>query len=51
MEDPVTSTWLGGARMAGNREVVRQIGVSREEYFEHGSAWVGRRFANGGAGK
>ena len=51
MEDPVTSTWLGGARMAGNREVVRQIGVSREEYFEHGSAWVGGRFANGGAGK
>jgi actin-related protein 6 len=51
MEDPVTSTWLGGARMAGNREVVRRIGISREEYFEHGSAWVGRRFAtSGGAG-
>jgi actin-related protein 6 len=50
MEDPVTSTWLGGARMAGNREVVRQIGVSRDEYFEHGSAWVGKRFATGGAG-
>ena len=48
MEDPVTSTWLGGARMAGNREAVRQIGVSREEYFEHGSAWVGRRFTTGG---
>src|SRR5438034_9667629 len=31
MDDPVTSTWLGGARMAGNREVVRQLGVSREE--------------------
>ena len=50
MEDPVTSTWLGGARMAANREVVRQIGVSREEYFEHGSAWVGRRFTTGDAG-
>jgi actin-related protein 6 len=50
MEDPVTSTWLGGARMAGNREVVRQLGVSREEYFEHGSAWVGRRFGSGGGG-
>jgi actin-related protein 6 len=50
MEDPVTSMWLGGARMARNREVVRQIGVSKEEYFEHGSAWVGRRFMTGGAG-
>jgi actin-related protein 6 len=48
MEDPVTSAWLGGARMAGNREVVRRVGVSREEYFEHGSAWVGRRFGSGG---
>jgi actin-related protein 6 len=48
MEDPVTSAWLGGARMAGNREVVRRVGVSREEYFEHGSAWVGRRFMTGG---
>ncbi len=47
MERPELSTWLGGARMAGNREVVRQWGVSREEYFEHGSAWVGRKFANG----
>jgi actin-related protein 6 len=49
MEDPVTSTWLGGARMAGNREVVRRVGVSRQEYFEHGSAWVGRRFGSGGS--
>ena len=48
MEDPVTSAWLGGARMAGNREVVRKIGVSREEYAEFGSGWVGRRFAAGG---
>ncbi len=48
MEDPVTSTWLGGVRMAGNREVVRKIGVSKEEYAEFGSGWVGRRFAAGG---
>lgn len=50
MEDPVTSTWLGGARMAGNREVVRRTGVSREEYFEHGNAWVAKRFTTAGAG-
>lgn len=48
MEDPVTSTWLGGARMAGDREVVRKIGVSKEEYAEFGSGWVTRRFATGG---
>ena len=45
MDDPITSTWLGGARMAGNREFVRKIGVSREEYFEHGILWVGRKLA------
>jgi actin-related protein 6 len=48
MEDPIMSTWLGGARMAGNREVVRRIGVSKEEYAEFGSGWVGRRFAGAG---
>lgn len=48
MEDPVTSTWLGGARMAWNREVVRKVGVSKEEYAEYGSGWVGRRFAAAG---
>jgi actin-related protein 6 len=48
MEDPVTSTWLGGARMAGNRDVVRKIGVSKEEYAEFGSPWVARKFAGAG---
>ena len=47
MEDPITSTWLGGARLASNREAVRTIGVSKAEYDELGSAWVGRRFARG----
>ena len=46
MDDPVTSTWLGGARMAsGNRSVVREYAVTREEYLEHGSAWAARKFA------
>ncbi len=48
MPDPVTSTWLGGAKMAGNREVIRKIGVSKEEYAEFGSQWVGRKFAGAG---
>lgn len=52
MQDPITSTWLGGARMANKfPSVVREYGVTREEYFEHGSAWISRRFLNGGSGK
>jgi actin-related protein 6 len=49
MEDPITSTWLGGARMASNRDVVREYGITKSEYFEHGSLWAGRKFA--GLGK
>jgi actin-related protein 6 len=52
MPDPLTSTWLGGARLASIwPEVVREYGVTKEEYHEHGSAWVARRFASGGSGK
>ena len=52
MMDPATSGWLGGARLAGYwPEVVRQYGVTKAEYEEHGSAWVARRFARGGGGK
>ncbi|KIY02545.1 uncharacterized protein Z520_01010 [Fonsecaea multimorphosa CBS 102226] len=52
MADPVTSTWLGGARLAsGFPRTVREYGVTREEYLEHGSAWVARRFVSGGSGK
>ena len=48
MDDPIKSTWLGGARMASrHRDVVRVYGVTREEYLEHGSAWVARRFLSG----
>ncbi|RVX74975.1 hypothetical protein B0A52_01252 [Exophiala mesophila] len=50
--DPIKSTWLGGARMASKfPEVVREYGVTREEYLEHGSGWTARRFLNGGSGK
>ncbi|KIW11234.1 hypothetical protein PV08_10534 [Exophiala spinifera] len=48
MNDPVTSTWLGGARMASHfPSVVREYGITKEEYWEHGSAWATRRFAYG----
>ncbi|KAL2423463.1 Actin-like protein arp6 [Exophiala dermatitidis] len=52
MHDPITSTWLGGARLASRfPATVREYGVTREEYLEHGSAWTARRFMTGGAGK
>jgi len=48
MKDPITSTWLGGARMASrHRDIVREFGVTRDEYFEYGSAWVARKFTHG----
>ena len=48
LKDPVSSTWLGGARMASrHRETVRNYGVTREEYLEHGAGWVARRFLSG----
>lgn len=46
MDDPITSTWLGGARLAsGNRSVVREYAVTRAEYEEHGQVWAARKFA------
>lgn len=48
MPDPVTSSWLGGARLAcHHKETVREFGVTREEYLEHGSGWMARRFLSG----
>lgn len=48
--DPIKSNWLGGARLGSqHKEVVRQYGVTREEYLEHGSGWMARRFLSGPA--
>ncbi|KAF2425267.1 actin-related protein, ARP6 class [Tothia fuscella] len=47
-DDPVKSTWLGGARMANNPEVLKRLLVTREDYLEHGANWTLRRFANFG---
>ena len=43
--DPVRSTWLGGAHLANDREALRARAVTREEYQEHGAAWVARKFS------
>lgn len=46
MEDPILSTWLGGARFTCNhRSVVEEYAVTKAEYQEHGSNWLLRRFA------
>ncbi|KAL3423968.1 actin-like protein arp-6 [Phlyctema vagabunda] len=42
--DPITSTWQGGAALATNTEVLSRLSVTKQEYDEHGSAWVARKF-------
>lgn len=46
MEDPITGTWLGGARLSTNhRDVLKRVAVSREQYAEYGSSWLVRHFS------
>ena len=47
MDNPITSTWLGGARMATNREILKSVVVTKQQYQEHGSVWAGRKFTSG----
>ncbi|KAJ5890714.1 Actin-like protein arp6 [Penicillium subrubescens] len=44
-EDPFRFTWLGGSRLASNREELGKLAITRQEYQEYGSGWAGRRFA------
>ena len=44
-QDPVQNVWLGGARLAQNQEVLREMVVSRQEYLENGDVWTRRKFA------
>lgn len=49
-EDPIRSTWLGGARLAGDiegRGRFKELCVTRQEYEEHGAGWTSRKFAMG----
>ncbi|RMZ90245.1 hypothetical protein DV736_g2521, partial [Chaetothyriales sp. CBS 134916] len=46
--DTITSSWLGGARLASRHpQKVREYGITKEEYYEHGSAWAARKFLHG----
>ncbi|KAK2760208.1 Actin- protein 6 [Arachnomyces sp. PD_36] len=44
-EDPIRSTWLGGSRFATNREALKEVAITRQQYQEHGSIWAGRQFS------
>lgn len=44
--DPITNTWQGGANLA-NHVHMNKLAVTKQEYEEHGAAWVARRFAAG----
>ncbi|KLJ06545.1 actin-like protein arp6 [Blastomyces silverae] len=44
-DDPIRSTWLGGSRFASNREALKEVAITRQQYQEYGSAWAGRRFS------
>ena len=43
--DPIISTWNGGAELAKDTERLASMSVTKQEYDEHGSAWVARKFA------
>jgi len=42
--DPIKSTWLGGVNFAKNQENLKKSVVTRQQYLEHGSNWLLRRF-------
>lgn len=42
---PIRFTWLGASRFATNREELKKAAITRQEYQEHGSTWVGRKFS------
>jgi actin-related protein 6 len=44
-EDPLKNVWLGGARLAQNADVLKELVVTRQEYLEHGDVWTRRKFA------
>ncbi|KAI5246242.1 actin-related protein-like protein 6 [Aureobasidium subglaciale] len=44
-EDPITSTWQGGCRLASDQDLLKNVLITRQEYQEHGPNWVTRQFA------
>lgn len=44
--NPICATWRGAANFA-KHEHVERLAVTKQEYEEHGAAWVARKFAAG----
>ncbi|PKY05894.1 actin family protein [Aspergillus campestris IBT 28561] len=44
-QDPIRFAWLGGARFATNKEELKRVAITRQEYQENGSSWAGRKFS------
>ncbi|KAF7589110.1 Actin- protein 6 [Aspergillus hancockii] len=44
-QDPIRFTWLGATRLASNKEELKKVAITRQEYQENGSSWAGRKFA------
>lgn len=44
-ESPIRSTWTGASRLATNKEEMKKVAITRQEYQEHGSGWAWRKFA------
>ncbi|KAI0477169.1 Actin/actin-like protein [Xylariaceae sp. FL0804] len=44
--DPVACTWAGAANLARHAHI-DALAVTKQEYEEHGAAWVARKFASG----
>jgi actin-related protein 6 len=44
-EDPIKHTWLGAARFASDHSRLKSVLVTKAEYDEKGSAWLGKRFS------
>ena len=42
--NPITYTWQGGATLAKAPDLLKTLSVTKQEYEEHGAAWVSRKF-------
>ncbi|OAR01413.1 hypothetical protein LLEC1_02624 [Akanthomyces lecanii] len=44
--DAITSTWTGAANLASHASI-EKLAVTKQEYEEHGQAWLARKFLSG----
>jgi actin-related protein 6 len=42
-DNPIVSTWKGGANLATDEETLSKLSVTKQEYDEYGAARVARR--------